>query len=87
MSWPATVFHGEPVHDGSVLAFCEGGAQVGTARVPAAGSEILPKFPFTIFLKGRVAWRRDGYLGISFDDTMRRSAEVVEEFPLERSVA
>ena len=87
ISWPATLFHGEKVHDCSVLDFSEGGAQLSMARVPPVGSEILLKFPFTIFLKGQVVWRHEGYLGIAFDDSMRRSAKVVEEFLLERSVA
>ena len=87
ISWPATLFHGEKVHDCSVLDFSEGGAQLSMGRIPPVGSDVLLKFPFTIFLKGQVVWRHEGYLGISFDDSMRRSAKVVEEFLLERSVA
>ena len=86
VSWPATLFHAGRVYDCDVLDFSQGGAQVNTDRVPAVGSEVLLKFPFTIFLKGRVIWRRGGNFGIGFDCAMRRSAKAVEEFLLERSV-
>lgn len=87
VSWPATLFYGEQVHNCSVHDFSEGGAQINMARIPPIGSKVQLKFPFTVFLKGEVVWRRDGYFGIEFDRSVHRSARVVQEFLLERSVA
>ena len=87
VSWPATLFHGAQVHSCSVHDFSEGGAQIEMARTPPVGSKVKLKFPFTVFLKGEVVWRRDGYFGIEFDRSVHRSARIVQEFLLERPVA
>ena len=82
-SWPAALYAGESGEACRVQFFSATGAQIAMRNPPPAGTMVSLKFPFTIYLKGRVAWSRGEELGIDFDEDTRRSARIVEEVLLD----
>lgn len=84
MSWPAVLYVGEAARPCTVQAFSAAAAHLTMADPPPAGAAVVLKFPFTVHLKGAVAWSREGDLGLDFDAAARRSARIVEEVLLNR---
>ena len=84
-SWPATLYAGESGAACRVQDFSALGARIDMPDPPPAGTEVALKFPFTIYLKGRVAWSRGDGLGIEFDEDAQRSARIVEDVLLDKT--
>ena len=84
VSWPAALYIGDTGADCTVHEFSALGAHVTMTEPPPVGARVSLKFPFTIYLLGRVAWRRGRDLGIAFDEDSRRSARIVEDVVLDR---
>ena len=82
MSWPAVLYVGDTALECTVQAFSTAGAHLTLAEPPPAGALAVLKFPFTVHLKGEVAWSREGDLGLDFDAAGRRSARIVEDLLL-----
>ena len=85
MSWPAVLYVGEAARQCTVQAFSAAAAHLTMADPPPAGTEAVLKFPFTVHLKGEVAWSREGDLGLDFDATAQPSARIVEDVLLNQS--
>lgn len=82
MSWPAVLYVGDAALECTVQAFSREGAHLTLAEPPPAGAEAVLKFPFTVHLKGEIAWSRERDLGLDFDVATRRSARIVEDLLL-----
>jgi PilZ domain len=84
-SWPATLYADGCGAACRVQSFSALGAQIAMPDPPPVGAEVALKFPFTIYLKGRVAWSRGDDLGIDFDEDAQRSARIVEDVLLDKT--
>ncbi len=84
-SWPATLHAGDSGEACKVRLFSSVGARIVMRHPPPAGARVSLKFPFTIYLNGRVAWSRGEDLGIDFDEDAQRSARIVEEVLLDNA--
>lgn len=85
MSWPAALYVGDTGFDCTVLDFSAAGAHVTMPDAPPASAEATLKFPFSVYLKGRIAWRRGGDLGLDFGPEAQRSARIVEDVLLNKA--
>ena len=86
-AWPAALYRGDTGAECTVQEFSTNGARLRTLQAPPAGAQVALKFPFTVYLRGRVAWSRDDCLEVEFDEDARRSARLVEEVLLGRMSA
>jgi len=84
-SWPAELYTGECCGSCQVQFFSAKGARVIVHDPPPAGTMVSLKFPFTIYLKGQVAWVRGEDLGIEFTESTQRSARIVEDVLLDNT--
>ena len=78
-AWPAALYRGDAGTECTVQDFSASGARLRMLQPPPAGAQVALKFPFTIYLRGRVAWSRDDCVELEFDEDARRSARLVEE--------
>ncbi len=84
-SWAAAVYVGDSGAQCTVRTFSATGAKVSMQGPPPVGALVSLKFPFTVFLKGRVVWSQAEDLGIEFDEDTRRSARIVETVLLDKT--
>lgn len=86
-SWPARLYAGASGVACRVRDLSGTGARLVMRDPPQEGTRVSLKFPFTVYMKGRVVWCQGEDLGIDFDEDAKRSVRIIEDMLLDTTGA